>query len=275
MIYNKYVIDNYMNTSKYDTIEEIQRLVVRTLAVNPAGHNLFLIGGFRYRFLNGSVRRSVDIDYHWEGDLAEKQREVVSLFRRKLLPEVKRQLGYSGDIFPGREPGEESEEVRTVELAFYREGVAYSRIEIPVDITVTARLDLPEVRTEAGVVYPTLSDADLVENKVLAAVSRIYPQARDFIDIFLFQSSLRGDAPRRIAEKMKELSLAPATVERKLKMLEENSVVYVKGLERVIEEQIDPAPAQNLKAAGGAATVFGSVLIILRGLLNPKEPGSL
>lgn len=240
-----------MSADKFKIIEEIQRFVVKTLAVNPAGHNLFLIGGFRYRFLNGSVRRSVDVDYHWEGDLTEKQREVISLFQRKLLPEVKRQLGYEGDIFPGRALEEQSEEVKTVELAFYREGVPYSRIEIPVDITMTARLDLPEVRTEEGVVYPTLSDADLVENKVMAAVGRIHTQARDLLDIFLFQSSLRADAPQRISEKMKKLSLPPPAAERKLKKIEENRVVYINGLEEVIAGQMEPEAARHIQAAGG------------------------
>ena len=57
--------------------EAIQGLIVRTLATNPAGHRLCLIGGFRYRLLDGSARRSVDVDYHWEGDLVAKQREVI------------------------------------------------------------------------------------------------------------------------------------------------------------------------------------------------------
>lgn len=262
-----------MQIDRYNIIEEIQRLIVRTLAVNPAGHNLFLIGGFRYRFLNGSVRRSVDVDYHWEGDLTEKQREVISLFQRKLLPEVKRRWGYDGDVFPGGTLEEKSEEVKTVELAFYREGVPYSRIEIPVDITTTARLDLPEVRTEDGVVYPTLSDADLVENKVLAVISRIHTQARDFLDIFLFQSALRSDAPRRIAKKMKKLSLPPSAGERKLKKIEDNRIVYINGLEKVIAGQMEPEAARHIQAAGGAATVFDSVLAILKRLLNPTDTG--
>jgi len=35
----------------------------------------------------------VDVDYHWEGDLAAKQRDLIDFFNRRLLPDVRRQLG--------------------------------------------------------------------------------------------------------------------------------------------------------------------------------------
>ena len=49
------------------TIQEtdrLQRVVARLVATSPAGVNLLLIGGFRYRLLDNSQRFSVDIDYH-------------------------------------------------------------------------------------------------------------------------------------------------------------------------------------------------------------------
>ena len=81
-------------------VERIQTLAATILATHPAGHQLCLIGGFRYRLLNASARASTDIDYHWEGDLQRKQMEIVDVLRSRLLPEVKRQIGYDGDVRP-------------------------------------------------------------------------------------------------------------------------------------------------------------------------------
>ena len=77
-----------MDRHRTDDMELLQRLIARTVAVNPPGRNLILIGGFRYRFLDGSARVSRDIEYHWDGNLADKQSELVKLFKRALLPEA-------------------------------------------------------------------------------------------------------------------------------------------------------------------------------------------
>ena len=249
-----------MNSPVEKIIEDIQRLVVRMLATSPAGHKLLLIGGFRYRFLNASVRRSVDIDYHWEEDLSHKQKELISLFNKKLLPEVKRRFGYDGAVSPGGGPDAESDDVKVVESAFYREGVPHSRIEIPVDITRIVRLDSPEVRTSEGVVYPTVSDADLVESKVLAVLNRVFVQARDLMDIFLFQTALPSDVHERLAEKMARIALDAPAARRRLEAIEADREVYIKALEMIIEEQLDNAAAGHLRSAGGPAAVFDSVL---------------
>ena len=151
--------------NNFATIERIQTLTVRILATHPAGCGLCLVGGFRYRLLNESARASSDIDYHWEGDLQSKQEEIIDLFRSKLLPEVKRQFSYDGDVRPAMGPDAESPVVRTVDLAFYRAQEPGSRIEIPVDIMSVARLDPPMVRTVEGTVLLTVSDADMIESK--------------------------------------------------------------------------------------------------------------
>jgi hypothetical protein len=91
--YNKYVIFNDMNVERSRNIEEIQRLTAGLVATSPAGVKLCLIGGFRYRLLNRGCRTSLDIDYHWDGDLDNKQAELLELLRGKLLPEVKRRFG--------------------------------------------------------------------------------------------------------------------------------------------------------------------------------------
>ena len=158
---------------EYDTlaiVERVQRLAATILATHPVGHQLCLIGGFRYRLLNASARASSDIDYHWEGDLQRKQVEIVDVLRSKLLPEVKRQFGYDGDVRPGAGP-EESPAVRIVATAFYRVAEPGSRIEIPIEITSVVRLDAPVVRTIAGTVFLTVSDADMIESKILALLN--------------------------------------------------------------------------------------------------------
>jgi cytochrome c553 len=73
--------------------EQIQRMVAAFVATQPAGVGLRLVGGFRYRLLDRGVRRSVDIDYHWHGDLVAKQGELIAAFRRRLLPDVRRRRG--------------------------------------------------------------------------------------------------------------------------------------------------------------------------------------
>jgi len=256
-----------MEGKKITVLEEIQQMIVRMLATNPAGRNLFLIGGFRYRFLDGSVRRSMDIDYHWEEDLVEKQEEIIALFKRKLLPNVKRRFNLDGDIFPGRRIEDQSEQVKIVELVFYCIGSKFARIEISVDITVADSLDPPEVRTAEGVIYPTLSDADLIENKVIAIMNRIFIQARDMLDIFLFQSSFLPESPRRIKEKLKHLSIKPESAKQKLEKIEGNRVIYVNALKKIIEEQVESPAAENLRSAGGAPFVFDQVLKILKRLV--------
>jgi hypothetical protein len=81
-----------MDNPNLTIVERIQTLAATILATHPAGHQLFLIGGYRYRLLNSSARASTDIEYHWEGALQRKQVEIVDVLRGKLLPEVKRQV---------------------------------------------------------------------------------------------------------------------------------------------------------------------------------------
>ena len=168
---------------------------------------LCLIGGFRYRLLNASARVSADIDYHWEGDLQRKQAEIVDVLRSKLLPEVKRQLGYDGDIRPATGPEAESPAVRIVETAFYRVAEPGSRVEIPIEITRVARLDSPLVRTIAGTVFLTVSDADMIESKILAFLNARFAGCATS---WTFSSSRTpcGPTPRAIVAKTEDTRAA-------------------------------------------------------------------
>lgn len=267
---NKYVILGYMNVI-VTPIERIQLLAARILATHPVGRGLCLVGGFRYRLLNESARASNDIGYHWEGDLQEKQMEVVEVFRNKLLPEVKRQLGYDGDVRSATGPDAESPVVRTVELAFYRVTEPESRIEIPVDIIGVARLDMPMVRTVEGTVFLTLSDADMIESKILACLARSFLQVRDVLDIFLFQDALRPDSPRRLSQKLSKRALPPAEAIERLNKLANNRTVHVRGIERLLDEQVEPAVTGNLRAAGGGEMIWDSVMHLLNEIFAKTE----
>jgi hypothetical protein len=149
-----------MKKEDTEILEKIQRLIVKVLATSPQGNNLCLVSGFRFRLLDNSPRASVDVDYHWAGDLSKKQGELVLLFKRKLLPEVKHQLGYDGTVGPKTGPDADSPLVKIVDLAFYRQDVPRSRIEIPVDITRIECFDKPVARSTNGIVYLTVSDKD-------------------------------------------------------------------------------------------------------------------
>ena len=71
--------------------DRLQRVVARLVATSPPGVNLLLIGEFRYRLLDNSQRFSVDIAYHWGGDLGAKQQELLALGRRVILGQVRRE----------------------------------------------------------------------------------------------------------------------------------------------------------------------------------------
>lgn len=255
-------------------VERVQRLTSRVLATQPVGHQLCLIGGYRYRLLDASSRASVDIDYHWEGDLDKKQAEIVEALRKRLLPEVKRQFDYDGDVRSATGPVAESPAVRVVDMAFYRSAERGSRVEIPLEITRIRRLDPPVVRSVAGTVFLTVSDADMIESKIIALLNRQFTQARDVVDIFLFQDSLPADAAGRLSQKFSELSLSPADVIERLDRFRTASSVHIREIEQILDAQVDPSVAANLRVAGGAAMIWDRVMRLLIERLPMQESDS-
>ncbi len=244
-------------------LEAIQQAVVKLLATHPAGYNLRLIGGFRYRLLDQSARLSSDIDYHWEGDLDTKQHELISLLDRRLLPEIKRQWGYEGNVRAATGPNADSPALRIVELAFWLPGVPNSRLEIPVEVTRIVCLDSPAARTANGVVYPTASDADLIESKVIALLNRPVTEHRDFCDLFLFSSHLAADAAERLHTKLTQLGISQEQVARRLRDFMTKQDFHLRQIQAVVDGQLDPTAAVNINAAGGARLVYQSVLEVL------------
>lgn len=251
--------------------EAIQRLVAQTVARHPPGLHLVLIGGFRYRVLNESVRRSLDIDYHWSGDLDLKQTELIHLFQRVLLPEVRRAFGHDGLVAAHRGPGAESPALRIVDLAFWKEGVPYSRIEVPVEITRIACADPLTIRTAGGTIYPTVSDADMIESKVIALIHRIVLQHRDLVDLFLFQSHFLASSAARLKEKFKTTGITHGMVEERLADLKENPGYHARAIQEIIETQLEPVAAAHINAAGGGSMILVAACEILDRYL-PTDP---
>ncbi len=200
--------------------------------------------------------------------------EIVDLFRSKLLPEVKRRSGYDGDVRLAMGPDAESPVVRTVDLAFYRAREPGSRVEIPVDIIRVACLDPPMVRTVEGTVLLTVSDADMIESKILACLARSFLQVRDVLDVFLFHDALRPDSPGRLSQKLNQLALPPAKAIERLNKLANRRTVHVRGIERLLDEQVNAAVAVNLRAAGGAAMIWDSVMSLLQEVLAKVQEAS-
>lgn len=253
-----------MKAEPFTALNSIQQAVARLVAISPAGHNLLLIGGFRYRFLDQGVRTSKDIDYHWAGDLDQKQQELVTLFRKRLLPGIRRQLGYEGRADPATGPDAESPAVRTVALSFWKPEVEFSRIEIPVEITRVVCADPAEVRTRDGIIYPTLSDVDLIESKIIAVAGRRIMEHRDLVDIFLFAGKLASNSPQRLQRKLDSLAIAGDTVSKRLEDMRAHAAYHRKAIRAVVDSQLDRDAAENINTAGGSRMILDKVLGILQ-----------
>jgi hypothetical protein len=238
-------------------------MVARVVATHPAGRNLALIGGFRYRFLDNSVRTSDDIDYHWSGDLEQKQEELVKLFNRVLLPEVRRRVGYDGSAAPLHGPDADSPAVSTVNLAFWGAGVEQSRIEIPVEITRLICADPVTVRTAQGTIHATASDADMIEGKIVAIVNRVTLRHRDIVDLYLFRDSLLTDSRQRLQSKLETLGITAAVVARRLSDLQQHRAYHARATQAVIDTQLETVAADQLNDCGGGELVLSSAMEVL------------
>ena len=256
-------------------LEKIQTLAVTTIATNPAGSQFRLIGGFRLRLLDGSPRLSSDIDYHWDGSLDAKAKEIISLLGRKLLPEVKRRHGYDGSVTLAAGPEADSPFASVVNLSFYQLGVPLSRIEMPIDITRIECIDPPIVRTVAGTVYLTVSDQDMIESKVVGLFNRLFIEGRDLVDIFLFENYLGVDSPARIAGKLATNNLDHLAISKALNRLAKGRKHYVSDIGEILDNQVDPQVAARIREGGGETRVFDHVFHILEDKLRLRSGGEL
>ncbi len=254
--------------------EALQKLTARLVATHPVGRKLMLIGGFRYRFLNNSVRTSDDIDYHWSGEFEQKQADLVSFLNRVVVPEARRLMDYDGSASPHHGPDTESPAVRIVDLAFWRTGVANSRIEIPVEITRIMCADAVNIRTVEGTIYSTASDADMIESKVLAVLNRTVLRHRDLVDLFLFRDQLRPDSKQRLAAKMQALGISSGQALKRLSDLHAREDYHGRATQAVIDSQVDSPAAAQLNDAGGGKLVMTSVLGLLDEIVEVRDESS-
>jgi len=257
---------HYTVKTEFQETDRLQKVVARLVATSPAGVNLLLIGGFRYRLLDNSQRFSVDIGYHWGGDLEAKQQELLALCRRVILGQVRRELGYEGSVSVRTGPDADSPNARFVDLRFWQ---GNTHIEIPLEVTQIVCLDPPTIRTAGGTVHPTPSDADLIESKVIAVLNRIFLQHRDLVDIFLYGDKLRPASPARLKQKVAKLELRPEAVARRLKDLQENRDYHAAAIQKVINEQMDATVVQQMNAGGGGRAVLDAALNLIMRVCPP------
>ncbi len=247
-------------------VEKIKKMVAQTVATHPVGRNLMLIGGFRYRFLDRSVRMSDDIDYHWHGDLSAKQTELIDHFNRILIPEISRTIGYLGSAAAHSGPDSDSLSVSIINLAFWQEGVAYSRIEIPVEITRITCADPVCIRTVNGTIYATVSDADMIESKVIAVFNRVTLKHRDIVDVFLFKENLLDNSSQRLEAKLRNLHISHEKMVKRLENLQEHTDYHTRAIQDIIDTQLDIAAADQINDAGGGKMILSAVLDVLKDL---------
>ncbi len=248
--------------------EEIQQNIAKCVATHPAGRNLALIGGFRYRFLNSSIRTSADIDYHWVGDLEEKRDKLADLFRRVTLPDIARRYGYVGRVDAGMNPSIESPFVKVVNLSFWKDNIPESRLEIPVEVTRIACLDPIAIRTAGGTVYATTSEADMIESKVIALFNRTSLQHRDILDLFLFRDHFINDSDKRLKIKFRDHGFTPSDIKRHMLALIKDRDYHSKAVQAVIDMQLEANSAAQLNDSGGGIMVFEEVIKTLQKVLT-------
>ena len=249
-----------MAANKQET-DRLQRIVAKTIATSPAGVNLLLIGGFRFRLLDQSQRFSADIDYHWGGDLDAKQGELLQLCRRSILTQVRRELDYEGSASIRKGPEADAPNARFLDLRFWKKGASF---EVPIEITRILCLDPPIIRTVEGTVHATPSDADVIESKLIAIVNRLFIQHRDLVDLFLYADKLRPDSRIRLEKKIKKLGLSRESITRRLRDLEENQDYHSGSIQKVLIEQMDSVVAQQMDAGGGGKAVLSATLELLQ-----------
>jgi hypothetical protein len=238
------------------TIERLQRLIAQTIA-RESGEKLLLIGGFRYRLLDKSIRQSIDIDYHCSGYSEKLKESLLSLFKRRLFPEVKRELQMECSV------DDKSELFITLELSFYNQR---ERIEIPVDIVTIPCLDAPETRTVGGTIYLTASDADMVESKIIALMSRVCFQIRDILDLYLFRSFLLPESMDRVQKKMSAIGLGKDHLDTVINDLQKHRAFHVRNLDKVIDERIDTTMRPIIRMNNGVDSILDFAIETLRKL---------
>lgn len=242
-------------------IEAIQRVIVPLVARHPAGVGLRLIGGSRFYLLDRSSRFSRDLDYDTSEELAVKQAAVLRVLQTKLVPDLAERFGVETLVAP-LEGKDASPSVHELQVAFRPEG--WERpVVVSVQILSIVSLDGQENRLFEGTMVPTVSDADLVESKVIAIFNRIHLAHRDLVDLFLFQHGLRPDSAGRMQAKLARLGIGADLVARQLADFREHPDFHAKGIGQIVREEVEPIQARRLEESGGGRAILEAVRAIL------------
>ena len=128
-----------------------------------------------------------------------------------------------------------------------------------------------EVRTVDGTIYPTASEADMIEAKVIAIFDRKSLKHRDIVDVFLFQDSFRSDSAQRLKSKLQALQINDNNLEKRMLDLRKNLDYHAKAIQEVIDIQLDAEAAAQLNDTGGGKMVLNAVMTILNRYISPEK----
>ena len=115
-----------------------------------------------------------------------------------------------------------------------------------------------------GIIYATPSDADLVENKIVALFNRWFLEHRDLVDVFLFADKLLPASPERLKCKLVDLTVTCEDVRKRLDDLTAHAAYHSKAIQAVIDSHLDLTAVDSINAAGGGEMVLGRVLDVLK-----------
>lgn len=243
--------------------EDVQASIVRLVASLPVGADLALIGGFRLRFLNGSCRLSRDIDYHASGDLRQKAIALAASLRESFLPGLRSRHGWQGEVSDQVAPGEYSPAMQEVRVRLWKQ--PSQAIVLPIEITTVPVCDPLKIALAGGTVLSTVSDADLIEMKMVAIFSRQVIEPRDFLDVHLFGHMLgKQDAWQRIRRKFEFYNITPERVAQVAAKITTGYAYQVKSIDQEIAQTVTQAVREPLMRAGGGAAILDSCLNLLR-----------
>jgi len=89
----------------------------------------------------------------------------------------------------------------------------------------------------------------------------------------LFQDKLPPDARIRIHRKFAAMNLDPPGVSEAIRKMATDRDYHIRNIEGIVNDQIDPPAAANLRTAGGAEAIFDRVMDLLTGNLGLTTGG--
>ncbi len=255
-------------------LDEIQRIIMETVSTQIVGTHVALFGGFRYRLLNRHFRRSQDLDLAADGDLDKVRDGVIEVLDGKVIPLLKRKgIVVDGHARISDRPGLLlGDLLRVIDFAAWDDTQRYA---VPIDISGIPHLDEVEVRVHGGVMIPTLSDADMIEGKIVALLCRRDAEGRDYLDVFAFRHHLHPEARRRLSRRLADAGHPDAKAigalldrHRRLRLF------HLRLIADVIDGFVDEPAATMLRERVGPARIFDEVIGLVEDLLLDGEDRS-